>query len=494
MKRKLIILFTTIILSLPVFAQLEVKQGSFKEVSGFVNINLDKMYDDNDKPYSVIKVKTENISDKERRELLFQGDARTFFEVEYKVGEAWIYISYYATYLKISHPDFGSTEFWFPYDMQGKKGYELTLINKPSVDEDIIKRIENLESAGIVITSDQVGYITVKSSPKGAEVFIDNIKVGYTPYLAEELNVGNHKILVNLYGYEPAAKRVDIELGVEKTVEFNLVKETDTLATINAPSYVINNVISSCKGAFSVSPNKMVYFSKGNLQYQASTNTWRFAENQWDYVGNAKDGNVYIDDTKCDNNNISSTYNGWIDLFGWGTGDNPTNTANKNSFYILFSDWGNNNIINGDDKQWRTLTQQEWEYLFNKRITDSDIKFVKATVSGVKGIILFPDDWNVDYFKLNNANSPDTSFICNRITKNEWINIFEPKGAIFMPAAGYRDGSIKDAGTLCRYWSATGLTRGRAYGIHCSDGYININNWDDREDGRSVRLVCPADD
>ena len=87
MKRKLIILlFTTIILSLPVFAQLEVKQDSFKEVSGFVNIDLDKMYDDNDKPYSVIKVKTENINDKERRELLFQGDARTFFELEYKVG------------------------------------------------------------------------------------------------------------------------------------------------------------------------------------------------------------------------------------------------------------------------------------------------------------------------------------------------------------------------------------------------------------------------
>ena len=218
MKRKLIILFTTIIISLSAFAQLEIKQDSFKEVSGFVNINIDKMYDDNDKPYSVIKVKTENISDKQRRELLFQGDARTFFELEYKVGEIWIYISYYATYLKISHPDFGSTEFWFPFDMQGKKGYELTLINKPSVDEDIIKRIENLENNSVVHTSDQVGYITVKSVPKGAEVYIDNIKVGFTPYLSESITIGNHKIMVNLYGYEPVAKRVDIELGIEKIV------------------------------------------------------------------------------------------------------------------------------------------------------------------------------------------------------------------------------------------------------------------------------------
>ena len=35
---------------------------------------------------------------------------------------------------------------------------------------------------------------------------------------------------------------------------------------------------------FSVSDSTKVHFSQGNLQYQASTNTWRFAEHQWDYV------------------------------------------------------------------------------------------------------------------------------------------------------------------------------------------------------------------
>ena len=238
----------------------------------------------------------------------------------------------------------------------------------------------------------------------------------------------------------------------------------------------------------------MVYFSKGNLQYQASTNTWRFAENQWDYVGDDTEGNVYVDGVKSNNNNISSTYDGWIDLFGWGTGDNPTNTANKNTFYSSFTDWGNNNIINGDDKQWRTLTQQEWEYLLIKRTTDSDIKFAKATVNSVTGIILLPDDWNESYYRLNNTNSLETNYIYNKITKHDWQYIFEPRGAIFMPAAGYRDHRIKNIGTYCRYWSATELTRGRAYGIHISDSYMDINNWDDREDGRSVRLVCPADD
>ena len=59
-------------------------------------------------------------------------------------------------------------------------------------------------------------------------------------------------------------------------------------------------------GVFSVSDSTMIHFSKGNLQYQASTETWRFATNQYDIVGLA-------------NNQISNTNEGWIDLFGWGT-------------------------------------------------------------------------------------------------------------------------------------------------------------------------------
>jgi hypothetical protein len=57
---------------------------------------------------------------------------------------------------------------------------------------------------------------------------------------------------------------------------------------------------------FSVSEGKQVLFSKGNLQYQATTKTWRFAEHQYDVIGK-------------DNEKISETYSGWIDLFGWAT-------------------------------------------------------------------------------------------------------------------------------------------------------------------------------
>ena len=147
MKKLTAILFL-LFLSFGAMAQLEVKPDSFKEVVGFVNINLDIQTDDNDVPYAVIKVKTENINDKQRRELLFQGDAATFIECEYKVGEVWVYLTYKASYLKISHPDLSSTEFWFPFDMAPKKGYELTLVNKAATtDEELLERMRKLEEA-----------------------------------------------------------------------------------------------------------------------------------------------------------------------------------------------------------------------------------------------------------------------------------------------------------------------------------------------------------
>ena len=159
--KKSLFLILLVISSLICSAQLQVKEGSFKKVEGFVNINTEKMFDDNDRPYAVLKIKTENINDKQRRELSFGGDAQTFFETEYKDGEVWLYISYYATFLKISHPDLSSTEFWFPFDMEPKRGYEMTLVNKPAIDEEIISRIEKLENA-----STTANQQTKPSSPK----------------------------------------------------------------------------------------------------------------------------------------------------------------------------------------------------------------------------------------------------------------------------------------------------------------------------------------
>ena len=181
-------------------------------------------------------------------------------------------------------------------------------------------------------------------------------------------------------------------------------------------------------GVFSVSSNLKVHFSGGNLQYQASTKTWRFAEHQWDVVGEA-------------NENISSSYSGWIDLFGWGTGNNPTQSSERDNDYSTFKEWGNNTISNGGNYKWRTLTKAEWEYVLNTRSTSSGIRYAKATVNEVKGLILLPDNWSSDNYSLGNVNKPDANYDSNRISLTDWSSKFETNGVVFLPATGVRQGT-----------------------------------------------------
>ena len=149
MKRLLFLTFA-LSLSLNIFAQLEVKNDSFKEVPGFVNMNPDENFrtDDNELPFAVIKVRTENITDKQRHDLIFEGNSGTFIMLEYKTGEVWVYLTAkYADYLKISHPDFSSIEYHLPFGLQPNKGYEMTLVNKAAIDKEIMARLERYENA-----------------------------------------------------------------------------------------------------------------------------------------------------------------------------------------------------------------------------------------------------------------------------------------------------------------------------------------------------------
>ena len=52
--------------------------------------------------------------------------------------------------------------------------------------------------------------------------------------------------------------------------------------------------IGAIDGMFSVSDNIQVFFSQGNLQYQPSTNTWRFANNSWDLIIKSEDMTHYM--------------------------------------------------------------------------------------------------------------------------------------------------------------------------------------------------------
>ena len=188
----------------------------------------------------------------------------------------------------------------------------------------------------------------------------------------------------------------------------------DVTEDLSHPTPATPAVTGKLTGAFSVSADKQVYFSQGNLQYQASTNTWRFAEHQYDFIGNAAGNN-----TESGRN----TQSDWIDLFGWATSGNsasgtayqPWQSSTTDSEYgpaitsgqwtYANSDWGINPISNGGNvaNSWRTLTQEEWDYILNERETEYRFCYAKLNigVQSYNGLIILPDDWDPSYYALS---------------------------------------------------------------------------------------------
>ena len=248
----------------------------------------------------------------------------------------------------------------------------------------------------------------------------------------------------------------------------------------NCSIYVTSNQSEpegTINGVFSISKNKKIRFSPGNLQYQASTGTWRFAEHQWDFVGNSTQGTVYENTIKCNNELISNTYTGWIDLFGRGTGDNPTLHSMSPEDYNTIHDWGENLSVSGN--VWRTLTANEWNYLTRGRARASEL-LGSATVNNVHGYILLPDNWEAPTGVQFNPGSNGWN---NNVYSVEQMAMIEETGAVFLPATGYRNGlSCYEVQTNGHYWSIEDSHWWYNYTAQYMQTY-------DVYSGRAIRLV-----
>ena len=239
------------------------------------------------------------------------------------------------------------------------------------------------------------------------------------------------------------------------------------------------NVVTKAEGAlsglFSVANDKQVYFSQGNLQYVGSTQKWQFAASQYEFIGA----------TLGQNTNSSTATR---DLFGWGdlTGYNTSSNSND---YSWSQDWGTK-IGTG----WRTLTGNyesgEWDYLINKRNNHSNL-CGEGTVNGVKGLIILPDSWE----KPSSVSFvADDDYNDNVYDLTQW-SLMESAGAVFLPAAGRREGTDIMDSDRGFYWSSTHSQEYFAHHFHFQNGYIyphdlssHFTNWT----GMSVRLVRDA--
>ena len=288
-----------------------------------------------------------------------------------------------------------------------------------------------------------------------------------------------------------------------------------------APPDTTEVIVPTTSGFTINAQGERIVFAPANLLYNAAQGshlcadgtthpgTWRFAAHQWDYVGDTYNGTVYWNGTKCNNENISSTYDGWIDLFGFGTsgwnsGANEyqpyASSSSSTDYYVgggetnslvgsyAYADWGIFNTIESYPcGTWRTLTLDEWDYLFTSR-TDASMKYGQATVNNVAGYILLPDEWVIPA-GLTFTPGPAVGYGANTYSLSEWEQM-EQAGAVFLPAGGYRQGrSMQSVQANGDYYfsTANSYDATRFYFTSSSSSYSTFSG--ERYFGRALRLV-----
>ena len=238
---------------------------------------------------------------------------------------------------------------------------------------------------------------------------------------------------------------------------------------------------------FSVGPAdncKKVRFSRGNLRYTTNPESWCFFDNQYEQ-GHGQ-------------NQIS--------LFTWGYGSWSTDWRTTSYESGNFTDWGTK-IGNGST--WRTLKSDEWAYLLEGRKDAAD-KVGYATVCEMHGVLLLPDEFEDP--KTNESNSSDCvekKFVPksskgweqNIYSSGDSWNKMQAAGAVFLPAAGFRNGSpglpapagVSDVGLSGFYWSASPDVDYDAYDL----SFVSVNVFPHGSDARvraqSVRLVTESE-
>jgi hypothetical protein len=254
---------------------------------------------------------------------------------------------------------------------------------------------------------------------------------------------------------DPATSEIFVALPgfTDKTIKLTATVGSDTY-TYTSPSaksfedgkyYAVTVGLAKKVLGFSIDPTHQIEFAHGNLQYKASENKWRIAENQYDFVGtyytahffsgskgyfeDPAIGNVYEGGVKCNNTNESigdvMSTDCWIDLFGWNTWNKPllvsADPADFATDQSSFTDWGHNTIY--DTKSgteytpdtWRTPTMDEWMYIIGGRTNAQYLCGLASiddpTYGNVKGLILLPDEFvKPDGITFHHMTDPSTNY------------------------------------------------------------------------------------
>ena len=206
MKKVLLVIFALI--SINLFSQIQVKENSFRKIDGFVMLDKNDHYDDNNNPMALIKITTENISSEQRAKFYFKGNLETYFDKHLQEdGQLYLYISAVAPFMEIIHPEYGKTEYTFPFDLCDFCGYEMVVQYVPLVP------VVTQESSKPKKT-----YLIVKSDQTDARIYIDDELVN-THEASKTVDIGSthtYKIECNLYHTESGSVTVNNRTEIDK--------------------------------------------------------------------------------------------------------------------------------------------------------------------------------------------------------------------------------------------------------------------------------------
>ena len=223
---------------------------------------------------------------------------------------------------------------------------------------------------------------------------------------------------------------------------------------------------------FSVGPNTTVEFAPGNLWYGIadgeSTPAFHFEANQWSTKPTSNG--------QWDANHVSHFF--WSkdaaeaikEEFDWGQ---AMSMSTDDVFFMEASGFQ----VNGyEANTWRTLTNDEWNYLLNSRTGASSLRaWVTLSNVSVSGLVLLPDG---------------STATASGITTSSAL---ADAGAVFLPAAGNRNRTGTDViyvGSSGYYWSSTphDYSEVFAYGMYFDSGRV-LTSSGSRDYGGTVRLV-----
>ena len=219
---------------------------------------------------------------------------------------------------------------------------------------------------------------------------------------------------------EPVDEKADITDDLSFVIyAFRIEEKEDGYAKIigSINTYAFKTMPDNTLGGeFSVSATRKVHFARGNMKKEEQGAAFTFCFDQWERYA-------------------TNTWEYPQDNFRW----NDAIDKIPSPFFILSAD--------------------EWWYLFRKRPNAENL-FQHATVNGVKGIVLFPDNWDKTVGKTDaelefvweegnaryvNNNPNFNGYEKNTYDLEKWAEL-ELSGAVFLP---------QNINSIGQYWSST---------------------------------------